>query len=122
MSHIVHVQLGGPGGLDRKILLTRYADCICAPCSWRVGMKCREQERIERIEAAHCKILGIEGREIMTWGECVERVRTRVVPDDLDRICAGCPWLPSGKCKAAVAKLVGQTEKAGPDAPAPPFL
>lgn len=105
MGHIVNGQLRGPNGQDVKVVITGAADSICAPCPRRIGLGCESQAKIDRLDRDHATALGIAPGDTLSWGACVEKVRTRVAPEDLDTICAGCRWLPLGACKSAVAAL-----------------
>ncbi|WP_092646187.1 DUF1284 domain-containing protein [Jannaschia faecimaris] len=105
MSHITNEQLRGCQGLQIQINITGQADSICAPCPHRIGLRCSDEEEIARLDAAHGAALGIAPGQTLSWGECLERARNRVAPDDLDRLCEGCRWLPMGICKRAVADL-----------------
>lgn len=106
MSRVVYGTLRAPDGVDTRILVSEDADCLCAPCPRRRGLGCEAQSRIDALDAAHGATLGLAPGDALTWGACLDLVRERVVPDDLDRICAGCRWLPMGLCKAAVADLL----------------
>lgn len=109
MAHIVNGQLRAPKGRDVSVKITGTADSICAPCPRRVGLGCEVQADIDRLDAAHGAALGLAPGDTLTWGDCLTRVQARIVPDDLDRICAGCRWLPMGWCKTAVSDLLAET-------------
>lgn len=106
MANIVYGQLRGPDGDDVRILITARADAICAPCPLRAGLDCQRQDKISRLDAAHAQAVGVTPGEVLSWGECLDRVRANVRPDDLDTICAACEWLPLGICKASLADLL----------------
>lgn len=105
MSRIVNGELRGPGGRDVGILITGQADAICAPCPRRIDFGCEVQESIDGLDQRHGEALGIAPGDRLTWGACLDRVAERIVPDDLDTLCAGCQWLELGVCKSAVAQL-----------------
>ncbi|AUM74056.1 DUF1284 domain-containing protein [Paracoccus jeotgali] len=91
------------------------ADSICAPCPHRRGQGCASAERIAGLDQAHGAALGIAPGAAMTWAQAEARAR-RLDPDDLDRICAACQWLPLGLCKSALAALkAAESENAAPD-------
>ncbi len=117
MSRLVYQQLRTPEGPDQEILITGNADAICAPCPHRVGLGCAEQAKIDRLDNDHGAALGIAAGDKLTWGECLDLVRQKIAPEDLDTICTGCVWLPMGLCKTAVARL--KAGDAPPDAPKP---
>ncbi|CUH40355.1 hypothetical protein JSE7799_03087 [Jannaschia seosinensis] len=103
MGNLVYGTLRAPGGRETPIEITGEADAICAPCPSRRGLGCEKDPQIQELDAAHADILGIAVGDTLSWGECLERVRDRVVPKDLARICAGCMWLPMGMCERKVA-------------------
>ena len=109
MANIVFGQLMAPGGENSQVHITLEADSFCAPCPHRIGLGCASQHDIARLDAAHSQALDLRAGDTLSWGECVERVRARITPDDLDDICEGCQWLPLGMCKTAVAELLAQT-------------
>lgn len=104
-ARVVREQLRAPGGEDVRIRVTSTADVICAACPFREGQGCLMQERIDSMDAAHATALGVAPGQVIRWGDCLDRVRRRVEPDDLDTLCKGCPWLPLGMCKDGVARL-----------------
>ncbi len=110
MAGIVRGQLRAPGGERTPILITGIADSICAPCPRRVGNGCEAQLQIDALDARHGSTLGIKPGDRLSWGDCLDRVRARVRPNDLDTLCKGCRWLEDGMCKAAVAALSGESE------------
>lgn len=105
-SNITRGQLRACGGSGTEVLITGQADSLCAPCPSRRGLGCEFEDRIDRIDAMHLEALGLEIGARLSWGDCLDTVRDSVVPDDLDRICAGCTWLPLGMCKANLARLI----------------
>ena len=105
MNAIVMGRLRAEGGAATEIEVVGAADDICAPCPLRRGTGCAKQAKIDRLDAAHGRALGIAPGDRLTWGEALERVRAKVRPEDLQTICAGCEWLPLGICKTAVALL-----------------
>nr|WP_281494022.1 DUF1284 domain-containing protein [Jannaschia sp. S6380] len=115
MGHIVHGQLRAADGEAVSIRITDTADSICAPCPKRRGLGCEGQDLIDRLDAAHGAALDVRPGDRLTWGACLDRVRARIVPGDLDRICEGCSWLEGGMCKRAVAKLLAGRKKAAPE-------
>ena len=88
---------------DTPVTFTGRADSICAPCPWRRGPGCEGEDRIRALDARHAKALGIRPGQRMTWAEAEARAASRLVPADLDRICAGCQW--PDLCRPALARL-----------------
>lgn len=88
-----------------RVEFTAGADAICAPCPSRRGTGCEMADRIAALDRRHAEALGIAPGQRMTWAEAKARAVARLVPGDLDRICAGCRWLGLGLCKDALARL-----------------
>ncbi|UWQ20674.1 DUF1284 domain-containing protein [Jannaschia sp. W003] len=95
------------GGLraGARVWITGEADAICAPCPRRRGAGCEADAAIARLDAAHSEALGIAPGERHDWTALERRAAERVVPEDLDRLCEGCRWLPLGLCRGALAEL-----------------
>lgn len=105
MTTLVMGRLRAPGGDGTEILITPVADAICGPCPKREGLGCQREDSIAVLDGRHAQALGLPPGSRLTWGAAKARIAARLVPDDLDRICAGCQWLPLGLCKSAVARL-----------------
>lgn len=105
MEAIVVGRLRAASGDATLVEITATADAICAPCPRKRGQGCEVQSEIDTLDHAHGAALGVSPGDRLTWGEAQNRVRARIVPDDLDTICAGCRWLDLGLCKSAVARL-----------------
>lgn len=105
MEAIVMGRLRAEAGDDTKIEVVGLTDDICGPCTKRRGTSCTDQEKIERLDAAHARALQIDAGDRLSWAEAQTRILERVHPNTLDRICAGCAWLDQGMCKAALARL-----------------
>lgn len=100
-------RLAAPGGRDERIRITTSADVFCAPCPKRRGADCAIASWIVPLDARHAAALGLGDGDITSWGALVDRARD-VAPDHLDHLCAGCPFLPDGSCKAALHALRGE--------------
>ncbi len=89
---------------ETVLKVTLKTDDICAPCPHRQGSLCEKQSKIETLDQAHAKALGLfEGDEI-TWKEAQFRLASLSL-DDHRRICKGCRWLDHGLCEQALQKL-----------------
>lgn len=88
-----------------EVVFTAHSDAICAPCPSRRGYGCEMQDRIAALDRCHAEALSIAPGQRMRWAEASGPAVSRLRPDDLDRICAGCRWLELGLCKSALAKL-----------------
>ncbi|WP_232820648.1 DUF1284 domain-containing protein [Thalassobius sp. I31.1] len=107
MVQIVEKGLRAPGGDDQQIEVVRNTDDICSPCPKRRGLRCSNQDGIEKLDKAHLRALKLDYGQVITWGEAQKRIRKHVAPEGLQVICAGCQWLQYGMCEAAVRELHG---------------
>lgn len=114
MSNVVNGQLRSATGHETTVWISAHADTYCAPCPKRRGLGCEQQEKIDDLDRRHAETLGLEAGQILTWGDCLDRVVERVQPDDLDRLCESCSWLELGLCKSAVERLHAERETPSP--------
>lgn len=105
MTAVVMGRLRAAGGEDTLIEVTGEADSLCGPCPSRRGTGCVSGERIAELDAAHAAALGLAPGDRLTWGEGLARIRARVRPDDLEKLCGSCQWRPYGMCRAALERL-----------------
>lgn len=105
MTAIVMGQLRAEGGDQTLIEVVPAADDICAPCPKRRGTLCTKQTKIDQLDAAHAKALGLAPGDHLTWGEAQTRIRANVQPGDLTKLCKGCSWRVFGMCEAALKRL-----------------
>ena len=107
MTALVTDGLHAPGGGATQIELAAGLDAICAPCPSNLGTGCAKQAQIEALDAAHAAALGVQAGDSLTWEAAQARIKARVRPGDLARLCVGCQWLALGYCEAALARLHG---------------
>lgn len=99
-------RLNASGGAT-EVVIAPAADDICAPCPHRRGTGCTEQGRIDTLDARHAAALALEPGARLSWSAAQARIRERVAPGALARLCAGCQWLDMGACERALARLHG---------------
>jgi hypothetical protein len=109
ISRLVFSELGRADGGKKEILITADADAICAPCPHRRGLCCDTEDLVSAMDAAHGEMLDLEPGDRLTWAECRTRVLERIVPDDLQTLCAGCSWLAGGTCQASLQRHLSKT-------------
>ena len=105
MAQIVVGTLRTPGGGQTEIEVTGSTDDICTPCPRRRGALCTSQDKIDRLDARHAAALTVQPGDRLSWDEAQARIRARVAPGDLTRLCADCDWLPLGLCEKALSDL-----------------
>lgn len=94
---------------DFPIEVVRGFDETCLVCPNKGAKKCeatRDSEaHVQALDHNVISHLGIEANHTYLKSELVALTKEKVVPDDLDRLCAGCSWLPYGVCKEGIAQL-----------------
>jgi len=89
---------------DSILKVTLETDDICAPCPHRRGSLCDKQSKIEILDQAHAKALGLSEGDEITWKEAQSRLASLSLVDH-HHICQGCNWLDHGLCAKALQDL-----------------
>ena len=108
MARSVMGRLRAPAGASEVIEVAAATDDICAPCPKRRGTLCESQPKIDALDSAHARTLGLVPGQRLTWGEAQDRIRAHVPPGSLSKLCAGCEWEAYGMCEAALSRLHAQ--------------
>jgi uncharacterized protein len=95
-------RLRGPGGDAVLIEVVGDTDSICEPCPNRRGKACESQEKIDKLDGAHAKVLGIAPGDQLTWKEAKELIREKMTPQAFNQACAPCAWKALGMCESAL--------------------
>lgn len=97
---------------DFPIEVVRDFDVTCLVCPNKGDEKCEanegSDEHVKTMDRDVISHLGLQENHTYLKSELVALTRQKVVPADLDRLCAGCSWLSYGVCKEGIAKLRGQ--------------
>lgn len=101
--------LKAPDGDAHLIEVVEITDSICAPCPQRLGALCEAQEKIERLDEAHRRILNLKGGDVLSWGEAKERIASNIDIQTFERICTECSWKDLGYCRTALIELRAPT-------------
>ena len=107
MSKIVGQLRSSPQTL---IQVVSEPDDICAPCPFLREGGCREkgpesEEVVRNRDCAVMERLDVMAGDELTWAEVESRIRSSISPEDLDRICQDCQWLPLGYCTDGLKRL-----------------
>ncbi len=92
----------GAAGDQVEIHVVESTDSICEPCPNRQGALCATQDKIETLDRAHARVLGLKSGDVLTWGEAKRRVAARFTDEAFDRACEPCGWKALGYCRAAL--------------------
>lgn len=107
MSKIVGQLRSSPQTL---IEIASRPDDICVPCPFLKEGGCHErgvesEEMVRNRDDAVLEKLNVLAGDMITWAEVENRIRSSISPEDLDRICHDCQWLPQGYCVAGLKRL-----------------
>lgn len=101
----IAAELLAPGGGPTPIQVTHRADSICAPCPNRAGEGCVSSQKIEALDQAHSRMLGLQDGQVLSWDEAKVKVAQNVTREGFDRACAPCSWKSLGVCEKALERL-----------------
>ena len=109
MTKIVFKLLSCP---ETLIEIVDGPDDICTPCPFLEDGGCREEgpqseETVKKRDRAVMVRLGLISGDKVTWSAVEQRIRTSISPQDLEKICRACKWLPLGYCVAGLERLRG---------------
>ncbi|TYP79705.1 DUF1284 domain-containing protein [Paenibacillus methanolicus] len=90
---------------ETECLIVEGPDQLCA-CFPADGDYHCESRTVGERDALIIATLGLAVGQRLAWSEILARVAASVKPEDLNRICATCPWLAYGVCQEGV-RMVG---------------
>lgn len=90
------------------IEVTEHTDSICAPCPSRREHLCQSQEKIEKLDKAHAKILLLQSGDKITWQDAKARIAEKMTLDKFHEACAPCEWKKYGMCEEVLKELLNK--------------
>lgn len=94
-----------------KIQIVEYMDNICDPCPNKINDRiCKTQDKIEKLDSAHKKILQLEFGEYITWKEAKKRIQDKMSIDKFHKACDGCSWKKYGICEQQLSNLIKESK------------
>ncbi|MFC4101962.1 DUF1284 domain-containing protein [Paenibacillus xanthanilyticus] len=90
---------------ETECLIVEGPDQLCA-CFPADGDYHCESRTVGERDALILATLGVAVGQRLAWSEILARVAASVKPEDLNRICATCPWLGYGVCQEGVRLVV----------------
>jgi hypothetical protein len=98
-------RLRKPGGDAIRIRVTAVTDSICSACPSKMGDECETQEKIDLLDGAHARVLGIRGGDELTWGEAKTKIVEKFTLEKFHAACEPCSWKAMGVCEIALSDL-----------------
>jgi uncharacterized protein len=80
-------------------------DDICRPCPHRQAQRCESQAKIDQLDQAHARVLGLRPGDELTWQEAKARIKSQMSIDAFNRACAPCEWKRLGICEKHLRAL-----------------
>lgn len=90
---------------ETLVKLVSGPDDLCAHFPCNQPYHCQDRNVHDR-DREIANTLGLEAGEVVTWAEIEARIARLLVPADIPRLCATCPWLAYGVCEEGVAAVI----------------
>ncbi|SFS60484.1 DUF1284 domain-containing protein [Paenibacillus sp. BC26] len=91
-----------------RVTIVKGPDDLCACFPSDVEPHCHNVSVAQHDERILQKLGFDYGMELL-WSDVIERVRTNVVPEDINTLCYTCQWRSYGVCEAGV-RIIKQGE------------
>lgn len=92
-------------GDETPIRAVKTSDAICKACPHKRGQLCATDEKIQKLDNAHAKALGLEKGAVITWGEAKKLIAKKIDLNTFKDICAPCSWQKLGICEGVVKEM-----------------
>jgi hypothetical protein len=89
---------------DTNVTLIEGPDDLCACYPTEVESHCHNQSVTDH-DAAVLQRLGLQIGLKIQWSNVLERVRTHIIPEDIDVMCITCQWRSYGVCAAGIGTI-----------------
>ncbi|WP_071458529.1 DUF1284 domain-containing protein [Bacillus massilinigeriensis] len=94
---------------DFFITTVEAFDDACMACPHKGAAECEAgegaNEHVLGMDAKVLRHLGLQHGQQYLKSDILKLTAEKVVPDDLDTLCANCSWLSYGVCKEGIANL-----------------
>ena len=94
---------------DSEVTIIGGPDDLCA-CFPEDGVYHCDKESVANRDQTVLWRLGLQVGFTGPWSAILERIRSAIVPEDIDTICAGCPWRSYGVCAEGI-RMVRRGER-----------
>ncbi len=105
-------EVAGKFRSDATVPITVLAGCdiICAACPHNKGNRCRKkagsESRVRAKDLAVLRRLGFTPGAEISVGSVWQRIKERLTPGDIAKLCWRCQWRSLGYCAEGLEKLV----------------
>jgi hypothetical protein len=88
------------------VQVVRGADDLCS-CYPKDKPNHCDTQSVHARDTSVLERLGLPLGSQVEWRAVLKLLEKNVVPEDIPRLCASCPWQPYGVCEAGVALIAG---------------
>ena len=91
-------------GDEVLIRLVEGPDEVCSFCPKLDNGLCETQEAVDELDRTHARVLGLQGDEILSWGEAKRLLAERMTLEAFEMACAPCGWKGRGICRRVLER------------------
>ncbi|SFE79791.1 hypothetical protein SAMN04487969_1075 [Paenibacillus algorifonticola] len=89
---------------DTVIEIIDGPDDICKAFPTDKPSHCQNKSVYQK-DYAILQEVGLTIGSVAKWSDVCETVASRIVPDDINRLCSDCPWQPYGMCQEGIGHI-----------------
>ena len=92
---------------ETEITVINTLDSICSHCpnQQTKTQTCVTQSKIQKLDNAHAKLLGITNQQKLSWKQAKILIKQHISIEDFHKACEPCEWKKLGICEEALLKL-----------------
>jgi hypothetical protein len=98
-------RLKSESGDETPIQVTAKTDSICTACPHVREKTCATEEKIQKLDNAHAKALGLKEGDVIEWGKAKKLIAEKIDLNTFKEICAPCSWQKLGICEGVVKNI-----------------
>ncbi|CAM4464044.1 MAG: hypothetical protein LEGION0398_MBIBDBAK_00930 [Legionellaceae bacterium] len=88
------------------IEVVNITDSICSPCPHRQGNHCQTEDKIQQLDQAHAKALGLTVGQKITWAAAKKLITDKLTLPIFHHICQSCEWKSKGICESVLSEYL----------------
>ena len=90
MTEIIALIKANP---NSKIMLINYCDAICMACNNNLNNKCKDFDKINRMDNLVLEILGLKNEQLILPYDAFELVNEKMLTvESANKVCGTCSW------------------------------